>query len=169
MGMLTQKTARIQILKTHEAEQNHDRVHYNTASELLLSRARLPQLWLLVWSGVMYEQPGVRPAYSSPSMLTLPVANGLGGSLTYYPYARTGAVATGLKLHVQSKRWTGENRGSNEKGDWDLSLSLYEYCALTGTSGMSGIYQLPNKQKGNHHVSITWENNSLLRYAVNKN
>ena len=41
-------------------------------------------------SGTMFEAPGMLPVYSSPSMLSLPAHNQLGGNLTTWPYARTG-------------------------------------------------------------------------------
>jgi hypothetical protein len=43
-------------------------------------------------SGTMFEQHGALPTYSSPSMLTLPTTGYIGGSLTPFPYARTGVA-----------------------------------------------------------------------------
>jgi hypothetical protein len=43
-------------------------------------------------SGTMYETPGMPPVYSTPSMLSLPINNQLGGNVMMWPYARAGGA-----------------------------------------------------------------------------
>lgn len=59
-------------------------------------------------SGTMYETPGMPPVYSTPSMLSLPINNQLGGNVMMWPYARAGGAGelcglSSMRQHIRSE------------------------------------------------------------------